>query len=269
MSEEIESTEVEEQAPESQEAQEENNHGHMSLDAYLEQGGDPDMYRGRKAFDQYHDQLQELTKFKRSNKDLTNSVTSVLAQQKEFINSQNEVVREQNAVKISELEEQLTEAHVELDSKKAVSLQRKIDKLEAKTVEPKQPQGTAPQSHFEELEEYQEDNPELDKNAAEFNPALHAVVTNVFDNQYNAGMTDRQVRRLLKKAHNHVLDMPEFKAKQPKRAPKTASPGKKPPSINGAAKVAKLDASSKQMYDFLAESNGKAAAEDFLKNIEV
>jgi len=263
----VEEQAAEEQAPEEQ-GNEENN-GHLTMDDYVAQGGNADMYRGKAAFNQHYDQQQEIKKLRRSSKDVMSSVTQVLEQQKQLVNAQNAEQREANEAKILDLQDQLSEAHGELDSKKAVAVQKKIDKLEAKIVEPTaQEQVANPQGHFDELLDFKEDNPEFDQNSKDFNPSLNDVVTQEFDRQYNPSMSDREVRRLLKKTSKAVKARPEFAPKQAKTPPQSRTPGKKPPATNAKAKLKNLDDSGRNMYNFIKDSNGDAAATEFLNSME-
>lgn len=247
--------------------------GHLELEEYVEQGGDPEMYRGKKAFQQFHDVKQELSSFKRSNKDLSNNVAAVLDQQKQFINKQNNDAMRQNETRIVELEERLNLAHEELDSKKAVKIQKQIDKLETANDQAKQAEKTqvqTPQSHIDEVLDFREDNPELDQNAEEFDTDLDKQVTELVGLSYTTDMSDREVRRLLKGAYKKAKSgSTKYNQKQIKTAPNTATPTKKGVKPNKAAKLSKLDPSAKGIYKHFMDNGNKDAASDFLDSIEV
>ena len=250
--------------PEHEDQAEEPKSGHLSLEEYIAQGGDPDMYRGKKAFQQYHEIQQNLKSTREETKQLALTMNEVLANQKATLEAQSEA-------KLEKLRNELTKAHDDMDTKKVESIKDKMHKIEEKQVKEEKKQPTqVPQSHIEEVKDFREDNPEMDHSAPEYNKAIDNAVNDYMDKNYNPSMSDRDVRRLLKKALKTVkTNDKRFNQKQPKEALPTGSPSRKPKSANSnAGKIAKMDKSTKELYEYLQGTN-KDAAEEFLATVEV
>ena len=97
MTDEINTSEIEAEAPEQVEQEEvqqteetQENHGHKTLEEYVAGGGDPEMYRGKKAFDQYYERNQAFQRIEKENKTLAKNVNQVLVTQKEMLQSKHE-----------------------------------------------------------------------------------------------------------------------------------------------------------------------------------
>jgi len=269
--------EIEEPQTETETAKEsKNTNGYMDYDDYIAAGNDPEMFRGRKAFNQFHGIESELINVKRANKDLTKNVTTVLEQQKQFLRDQNEKVQQQNEQKIRDLQDKLNDAHEELDSKKAVKIQKEIDKIEienenSKKKSDQQQSNETPPSHIEEVLDFREEVPELDPNSPDYNPSLDQTVTNLVGKSYSTQMTDRQVRRLLKTAYKEARNSsPRYASNGMKIAPNSATPQKKPATnASKASKLAKLNGPAKEIYQHFIDNKNNEAAENFLNSVEV
>jgi len=272
MTDEINTSEIEAEAPEQVEQEEvqqteetQENHGHKTLEEYVAGGGDPEMYRGKKAFDQYYERNQDLQRIQKENKALANNVNKVLASQKEMLQSKYEE-------KITGLEAKLEKAHEDMDTKQAVKIQAQITKAEVKRDEALNEQvqqpAQVPQSHTEEVQYFREDYPVLDQQSADYDAELDRAVSSLVDSQYNPAMTDREVRRLMKSSLKQVkANTPKYNQKQAKKPAKTGQPSKKSVKPSKEAALSKLDDNARGLYNYFIENNDKAAADEFLKNV--
>lgn len=265
---EVEAPEVEQdEQVEEQVEQVEDTHGHLNFDAYVEQGGDPDMYRGRKAFDQFKTVKDEMKSFKRSNNDLMNNVNAMMSQQKQALINQSKS-------QIAELQSQLESAHEEMDSKKAVKLTNDINKLEANNQQQAVPQqtGALSKAHLEEIADFQEDFPDINRDSESYNNALEKQVTLKIQEGYDSGLSDRAFRRLLKRSYNDVAK--ESKAakveNKPRQAINSNSPTKRATNKSSSAiKVSQMEPMGQEIYQSFLDNNKPETAKHFLENYVV
>jgi hypothetical protein len=239
--------------------------GYLNYEQYVAKGGDPDLYRGPKAYSQYHELTKQVSSVKKSNRELMDGVNKMLANQEQSIKTQTEI-------KVKELQDKLDIAHEELDSKKAVKLQKQIDKLEQ---EPEKPRPkVAPTSHLDEVRDYQSEHPELDADSSQFNESLYKAVSKRLQENYSHKMTDREVYRLIKRSHKETLkDDPKFNQRKPRKPISSAAPNKKAGATKSLAVREKaLDPVAAQIYNHHKSKGtpeGKAQAEEFLNNMGV
>lgn len=243
-----------------------NRHGHLSFDEYTEQGGDPEMYRGQKAFDQFNGIKQQMKSMKNSNSEMLGRVNDMMAQQKT-------VIMEQNQTKILELEAQLKNAHIEADSKTAVRLQQSIDHLEAtnkqQVAQPSKNNDDVPVEHEEEFLDFQEEYPDINPKGDAFNLQLSKDLVARVESEYTIKMSSRELRRLLKRSYKSITKEVPVE-KRPRQAISTNSPTKKPMAKpNAAAKLAKLDGTGRAIYNHFVDNKNEAAASEFLDKFVV
>lgn len=268
MTDEIDTSETEAETVEQveqEEVQQEASHGHKSLEDYVAGGGDPEMYRGKKAFDQYYERNQDLQRIQKENKALANNVNKVLASQKEMLQSKHDD-------RIAVLQAKLDSAVDDMDAAKAAKIQKQISDTEVKRDEVLNEQAQqpvqVPQSHSEEVLDFREDNPSLDKQSTEYDPALDQAVSSLVESNYNPSMTDREVRRLMKVSLKQVkANTPKYNQKQAKKPAKTGQPSAKGVKPSKDAALSKLDDNARGLYNYFIENNDKAAADEFLKNV--
>lgn len=267
---EVEAPEVEqvEEQAEEQTEQAEDTHGHLNFDAYVEQGGDPDMYRGRKAFDQFKTVKDEMKSFKRSNNDLMNNVNAMMAQQKQALMNQSQS-------QIAELQSQLESAHEEMDSKKAVKLTNDINKLEANN----QQQAAAPQranqlsdSHNLEIADFEDDFPDINPTDGSFNQKLYDQVASRIHAGYNLKLPDRDFRKLLKRSYKDAVKSSKAGKveNKPRQAINSNTPTKRSANkTSTTVKVSQMDPAGQQMHKHFIDNKNPEAAKSFLDNYVV
>ena len=161
--------------------------GFLSYEEYVANGGDPERYVGKKAYqDRYKDiesnrrmrgEISELKETVRMTMDATNAV---LAQQREEVRA--------------EVEAELEAAMENEDPKAAVAAQKKLDQIERAEAQPQ-----APKEESATIKTFREKNPVLDKGSDQFNEAFNRDMETIFNSYAMRGLTvtDDQTERAL------------------------------------------------------------------------
>lgn len=255
--EEVETAEVEE-VVEAEVVEDDTPKGFLTLEAYTEKGGDPDMYRGKKAFAQFYEKSQET---KASNAALSDLQGNVKAMAQAMEETKQTALSNQRA----ELEANMVKAREEFDIAALEKTQKQIFELDQRKQVAQAPRGEPPV-----VTQFRANNPALDRSSPEFDADLNDLVEKRVNEKFQkvnpAAMTEADFNELLGDALTSVKS--KFAKYQPtkvKTPPKTrpqSTPKKQ--SVNN---LSDLPASSRNMYDMLLETSGEDTAKAYLKNI--
>jgi len=248
--------------------------GFKTLEEYVADGGDPEMYRGKKAYEAEHNRIEEnklLRTEMRSIKDNTRLAVEALGEWKA---DQTKVLREQ-------LVAELEEAREEEDLNKALAAQTKITELDNA---PKPAAAQQPENPV--IQAFRVANPLInpgdDRFNAEFTTDVEAIYNGIV-NQLNQGgrvnLTDGQMQRALTKAmkdtkelHIGLFESPKNKRITPanpnRRASRsTTKEGKVADYVlKNPRNPANADAAS-QIKNLLKDKYGDDVANAFEKNL--
>jgi hypothetical protein len=192
--------------------------GFLSFEEYTAQGGDPDMYRGRKAYESEHERINENKRYKRELRGLKNTVQQTMEAVNEWQGREREKIR-------GELEAVLHTAMEDEDPQAAVTAQKKLDKLDETP-----PPATRPEDPV--ILDFREAHPELDAESEDFNEELNADVEAFFNTlakqlgqDGRRKLTDGQITRCLRKA---LKDAQELHGEVKPPADEDETPGESP-----------------------------------------
>lgn len=255
----VDTTEVEEVVEETvaEDVVDDTPKGFLTLEAYTEKGGDPDMYRGKKAFAQFYEKSQETKASNAALSDLKGSVQA-MAQAMETT-KQDELAKQR-----TQLEGEISKAKEEFDFDQYEKSKQKLRDIESKKV------AQAPQGEPPVVTQFRANNPALDRSSPEFDADLNDLVEKRVNEKFQKvnpnAMTEADFNELLGDALTSVKS--KFAKYQPAKAktpPKTrpqSTPKKQ--SVNN---LSDLSTSSRSMYDMLLETSGEDTAKAYLKNI--
>jgi hypothetical protein len=232
--------------------------GYLTFEAYTEKGGDPDMYRGKKAFAQFYEKSQETKESKAALSDLQSNVKA-MAQAME-LTKQNEL-----SELTLKLEGELAKNKAEFDFDQYEKTQQQLKAIESKKVEQAPSQGEPPV-----VTQFRANNPALDRSSPEFDADLNDLVEKRVNEKFQKvnpnAMTEADFNELLGDALTSVKSkFAKYQQVKPKTPPKTrpqSTPKKQ--SVNN---LTDLSPSSRGMYDMLLETSGEDTAKAYLKNI--
>lgn len=166
--------------------------GFLSYEEYTAQGGDPDMYRGRKAFENEHERIEENKRLRRDVKGMQSTVAQTMEAVNEWKGNERTKMRD-------ELEVSLSRAMEDEDPQAALAAQKKLDALED-LPPPARPEHPV-------IADFRAEHPALDASSDAFDVELNADVESFFNNlaeQLSQGnrrqLTDSQVTRVLRKS---------------------------------------------------------------------
>ena len=250
--------EVIEEVETAEEVEDDTPKGFLSLEAYTEKGGDPDMYRGKKAFAQFYEKSQETKASNAAFADLQSNVKAMTAAMEE---TKQTALSNQRA----ELEAVMVKAREEFDITALEKTQKQLFELDQRKQAVPKPQGEpAVVAHF------RTNNPAIDRNSPDFDADLNDLVEKRVNEKFQKvnpeAMTMADINELLTDAYESVKS--KFTKYQPakvKTPPKTR-PQSTPKKAAGN-NLTELTSSSRGMYDMLLETSGEDAAKTYLKNI--
>ncbi len=176
--------------------------GFMSFEDYVAQGGDPDTYRGKKAFADEYERIQENKRLRGEIRGLKETVQQTMDTVQDWQSDQRQKIR-------TELEGELHTAKENEDVDGALATQKKIDKLDEKPDKPPQQQQEHPV-----IQGFREANPLLDETSDDFNAEFNVDVE-AFYNETHARLsrdgkvrlTDSQISRALAKAMKDAREL--------------------------------------------------------------
>lgn len=228
-------------------------HGWKDLDTYLEEGGDPDMWRGSKAFNQHYELRQDnKSKLAQMDKKLDDSINLFA----ENLTRQDEIHRKK-------LEDALAQARDDNDIERFEEVSKEIQATEKNTVSPGEPAV---------IKKFRSTIPELDFASDNFNKSYNASVEKAANERliklgedYQRPPSELECLTILnEEAKAAQKDFPHlFTKRKPKTPPGQADAGKK--ILKKGDKLAKLDESGLKIYNHL-RINNKPAAKIFLEN---
>ena len=166
--------------------------GFLSFQEYTAQGGDPDMYRGRKAFENEHERIEENKRLRRDVRGMQNTVQQTMEAVNEWKGLERTKMR-------AELETNLHRAMEDEDPQAAIDAQKKLDAID----------NAPPEQRPEHpvIKDFRSEHPALDEASDDFDVELNADVEAYFNDiagRLSQGnrrqLTDGQVTRVLRKA---------------------------------------------------------------------
>lgn len=175
--------------------------GFLSFDDYVKQGGDPEMYRGRKAYETEHDRINENKALRREIKGMRATVQQTMESVNDWQRGEREKIR-------GELEADLHKAKEDEDLDGALTAQQKLDKLDdAPAAQPTREENPV-------IAEFRTANPRLDPDSEDYNEEFDADVAGFYNDLYNklsrdgrVAVTDGQIKRCLHKAMKDAMEL--------------------------------------------------------------
>ncbi len=230
-------------------------HGWLPLDEYEANGGNPEMWRAAGAFNQFFDERKkfdgEIKGMKQSMQKLTDGFNTLTAQQRDKHKRDLEAALE------------TAKNNVDVEGVQSITSQlSEIDKVESQEQEvPKQ------QGEMDIVVNFRQSNPVLDMASAEFNPDINAAVEGAVNRRVMAmakqgqEINDDVAMRLMREELKRVQDT--FGGNKKRTPPPTNNPKR-----GGTQKsaVEQLSPEAREIYDIIAKSQSKEAAEEFAKN---
>lgn len=215
-----EQLEVEEEVQEeTQEETQEVEDKFMSYDQWVADGRDPDLYKGKKAYEDSKSTYE-------SNRELKNELKATNEMFKTTMGSIEEWKAQQISDSKAELEAAIAQARENDDLDAAVDATNKLNDLNQAPV-PQQPQ--QPQQRKPVIEDFLRSNPVLDESSSQYNADVFADMAQLqrvgVDNMSKQGgddLTEAQLKRIITKAFNDAksLHSEVFKSsKSSQRAP--------------------------------------------------
>lgn len=166
--------------------------GFLSFEEYTAQGGDPDMYRGRKAFENEHERIEENKRLRRDVKGMQHTVAQTMDAVNEWKGNERTKMR-------AEVEASLHRAMEDEDPQAAIDAQKKLDAIDDAPPE-RRPEHPV-------ITDFRSEHSALDEASDDFDVELNADVEAYFNDiagRLSQGnrrqLTDGQVTRVLRKA---------------------------------------------------------------------
>lgn len=243
--------EVVEEVEETEESEETTDNGFKSYDEYIADGGDPDFYRGKKAFEQQKEIIAELKTWKSKTKQID-----------DFMFQQEKRHAKETERLLADIEKAKKEAKNELDFDKYEELERQRQDI----------QGVATEKHEGEapvIADYRQSNPELNPAAPNFDPvyasafaAAFNVAANQAEKQAGRPLTQSEIQMHLEATAKRLGNKPVEKQQRPSKvaANKGSGGGKKDV-------LSSMPPEQRAMYQrWLKDPNKKAYAETMIAN---
>jgi len=197
------------------EGKEESASGFLSYEEYIKAGKDPDLYKGKKAWEEKQALLEANKALKKDFRQLSETVTSTM----------DEWRSNERAKMKSELETELAQAKADGDVNKVLEVKDKL--TEIKTEEKR---GTAPKL-LPVIEDYIQDNSVIDAESKDFDQDVFEDFKALYDAQVTkltagtgVGLTERQIQRALGRALDEAKEMNKVTT-QPQRSPRNDRQG--------------------------------------------
>lgn len=180
--------------------------GHLSYEEYIEQGGDPARYKGKKAFNEERQRIEENKRLRRELKEIRETMRTTVDAVGEWRTEERKRLR-------AEIEADLLEARRNEDVDGAIKAKERLDEHDRQA---RDSQGQSRREH-PIIEQWREDNPLLDRSSDEFNEEFNADVEALFNSRASAmsdgfkrPLTDGQIKRLLKAATREAKQLHEL-----------------------------------------------------------
>ena len=180
--------------------------GFKSYEAYVADGGDPDQYVGKQAYEDRYANIQENKRLRKDVKGLQGTVQQTM----DAVNTWQETERKKMR---TELDQKLEKAKEDEDLDGALATQKEIDDLDD---EPDPPAPTHQDEH-PVIADFREANPLLDPDSddynEEFNDDVEAIYNSLYQQLTYSGRkkaTDGQIKRCLKRAMNEAKQLHEM-----------------------------------------------------------
>jgi len=254
--------------------------GYKTYDEWIAEGRDPDLYKGKKAYEAEYERIQE-------NKGLKDDIASLKDSMRVITETNQEILSHRTDEIRAQLTAELNEAKETGDVDAALDAQEKLKDLDNKPAQQQQ----APQEN-PLIQQFRKDNPLIDKTSTRFDADYTEDLQTIYNNTVDrvarrdpeTGMmqplSDQQIARILKmakteanKLHPHL-----FKSQRNTRQTTPANNGKKASSsrqstdyrgrlkdLGGNARNSNDPHPALDMYDSLVERGETKAAEDFAK----
>jgi hypothetical protein len=181
--------------------------GFKTYDEYIADGGDPDMYRGKKAFEAEHNRIDENKRLRKDVRGLQDTVQQTMDAVTDWQSTERVKMRK-------EIEGDLKKAREDEDLDGALDAQQRLDELDD---EP-EPQPAATEEH-NVIQDFREANPKLDAESddfdQEFNDDVEAFYNGIYQQLSYGGrkkVTDGQIKRALKRALGEANELHEIEA---------------------------------------------------------
>lgn len=227
-----ETDEVEVVEEEQEEAPEEDNPpGFKSYEQYVKDGGDPDMYKGKKAYEAEKKRIDENKKLHAEVRDLKKSTDSIAEAMQEWQQSERDKMRK-------ELEARFKEQKEAYDLDGALETREQLDSLKK---EEKKPPKLNPV-----IVQFTEDNPIINRDSEQFNQEffddmarLQAKKINAMSDNGGADLTNAQILKCTKAAYEEAKELNK-ELFVSSRNDRQGAPSKKP-AVTTADKGASLE----------------------------
>ena len=271
--EEIEEHEEVQEVEEQQEEKQENPPGYIdNLDDWVAAGKDPDLFKGKKAYEAEYERIQELKELKQTMQTVVQGVGEWKEQQKQTMAQQLEQAK-------SDAMADLERAKEEVDIDAAIAAQNKINELNQPQQQVYQPNPV--------LTEFYQQNPILDKSSPQYDDEVFkdasmyqsAILDELTGGNRQIQLSESQIRRSLNVALTKAkaLSPDKFVSRRNERRAAPA-PVKKNASKQGVDYVSRLKTvrsnsknardtnAANEIYEMLKAKDPKAA-ETFAKNV--
>jgi len=197
--------------------------GFKSYDEYVKDGGDPEMYKGKKAFEAEKKRIDEIKDLKKEFKVFTQQVLTANA----------ETLNKDRLAMKAQLEAELKQHKADGLVDEALATKEKLDDL-------KQEVKAGPVPLHPVIEQFIEDNPILDKDHDDYDPKFFKTMARLQAKEINklsanggADLDADQMHRCTQKAYNEALDyFPELS--KPEVSPRNERAGQSRKSSGGA-----------------------------------
>lgn len=179
--------------------------GFKSYDEYIADGGDPDMYRGKKAFEAEHTRIDENKRLRKDVRGLQSTVQQTMEAVTDWQTTERAKMRK-------DIEAELKTAKADEDLDGALDAQQRLDQLDD---EP-EAQPAATEEHTV-IQDFREANPMLDSESddfdQDFNDDVEAFYNGLYQQLSYGGrkkVSDGQIKRALKRALKEANELHEI-----------------------------------------------------------
>lgn len=177
--------------------------GHQSYEEYLENGGDPDMYRGKKAFEKERERIDE-------NKGLKKQIKSLETTVRQTTEAVGDLVQQARDETRAEIEARIQEAKENEDFDGYDRASQDLAEHDAKQKPQQQPTYQEP----DVIVDFRAENPRIDAESDDYDEEYNELVEGAYNDLYhrmsNGGrkkLSDNQIKRLLNKAVREADDI--------------------------------------------------------------
>lgn len=189
--------------------------GFKGYEDYIADGGDPDLYKGKKAFQEDRGRFKENRDMKRTIKDLHSTVQQTMEATNQMLTDQRGKIR-------TEVEAELKEARANEDMDGALDAQNRLNKLD------ETPPAATPQAEHPVIQEFRDANPLVDANSTDYNKEFNTDVEAFYNATYEqlsrggrVALSDGQVKRALGKAMKDAKELHADLFESPRNARQT------------------------------------------------